>query len=51
MASARFDSLMASVGDTTTPKISKPTGHMTMNFLPELTNNEEARNQKKIDIT
>ena len=48
MASARFDSLMASV---TTPTISKSTGRMTINFLPELTNSEEARNQKKIDIT
>ena len=32
-------------------KISKTTGRMTMTFLPDIRLNEEARNQKKINIT
>ena len=33
------------------PKISETTGPMTMKLLPDVKLNEEARNQKKIDIT
>ena len=51
MASAFFDSLMASVGGvggSIPPKISGTTNGMAMKFLPDVGIHKEARNQKKI---
>ena len=49
IASALFDSVIASGGGGTTPppKISVTTERMTMKFLPDVKLSEEARNQKK----
>ena len=45
MASALFDSAIASGGWYHPPKISETTGPMTMKFLPDVKLNKEARNQ------
>ena len=46
VASALLDSLIASGGGITPPKISETTGRITMEFLPDVKLSEEARNQK-----
>ena len=47
MASALFDSLLASRGDgKPPPKISRTTGRMTMKFSPDLKYYREAQNTK-----
>ena len=51
MASAFPDSLMASEGWDYPPEISGTTKGITINFLPDVGNYKEARNQKKFDIT
>ena len=46
IASALFDSAIASGGWVVPPKISKTTEPMTMKFLPDVKLSEGARNQK-----
>ena len=49
-APALFNSLMESGDDIKPPKISETARLMAMKILPNVKLNEEARNQKKIDI-